>query len=903
MGVVYRARDTRLDRAVAIKVLPEHVASDPDVRQRFEREARAIAALNHPHICVLHDIGRAAPLPQPSPLGGEGARSAGEGAVDFLVMEYLEGETLAERLAGTAGSKDPGLPLNEALRYAIQIADALDKAHRQGIVHRDLKPGNIMLTKSGAKLLDFGLAKLRPASVAQGFSPASGASAVPTVSTPLTAAGSILGTFQYMAPEQLDGQEADTRTDLFAFGAVLYEMVTGRRAFEGKSHASLVSAIMSFQPPPIATLQPLTPPGVDRVVGMCLAKDPDDRLQNAHDLLLHLEWVAEGGSQAGVAAPVATRRKNRALIWSAATLLIGAVSASVGVWALMRPEPSTVARFPIPLAAGDNFNFTRRHVVAISPDGRHVVYQANQGLYLRPIDQLAATLVRGTEEGGGRNPFFSPDGQWIGFWAGGQLKKVGLGGGAPVTLGAADNPYGVSWDANDTILFGQGPKGIWKVPGAGGTPEVLIAVEEGEQAHGPQLLPGDEWVLFTFRPKGASSWDDAQIVVQSLETGERRVLISGGRDARYMPSGHLVYALEGVLLAVPFDVGAVRVTGGAVSLIEGVGDSGSGSGAVHYGVAREGTLIYAAAGAAAARTLVWVDRQGREEAINTQPRPYFTPRISPDGARVAVRIEDGDDDVWIYEVARGILERLTFDPGRDSQAVWSPDGTRLAYHAAGRDGGPGIHWRAADGTGDVQRLTAGGLHVPASWSPEGRRLVFTDVTGTVAGTGTPDIAVVELDGSRAPQALIATRATEGEPRISPDGRWLAFETNETGQDEIVVRPFPNVDGGRWRISTEGGVNPLWAGDGRTLFYRQDQAIMAVAVRAGLPSAWGTPERLFQVQQGQYLFQSGPAHVDVAPDGQRFLMIKEGGAGQTPAPPQLIAVLNWLEELKARVPTN
>ena len=566
MGEVYKARDTRLDRTVAIKVLPEHVAADPELKQRFEREAKTISSLNHPHICTLHDVGS-------------------QDGVDFLVMEHLDGETLAQRLSKGA------LPLDQALQTAIQIADALDKAHRQGITHRDLKPGNIMLTRTGAKLLDFGLAKWRPAGAAGAVS----LSEAPTVSSPLTGAGSILGTFQYMAPEQIEGQEADARTDIFAFGAVVYEMVTGKKAFEGKSQASLIAAILERDPPGIASLESMTPAALDYAVSICLSKDPDDRWQTARDLLRELKRI-DSGTAAAAEASVTTRSATappgwrRALPWVAGVVVAVFVTGLV-VWGVMRPGPQTVVRSPILLPAGETFAGIRQ-LIAISLDGRQVAYTGSEGLALRSLDALQATLIPDTE--GAQNPFFSPDGQWVGFWVANQLEKVSVSGGASVTLGGVNTAQtgGASWGADDLILYGQGSEGIWQVLGAGGTLEQVIAVEDGDTAYSPQLLPGGEWVLFTFRPSGVAAWDQAQIVAQSLDTGERTVLINGGRDARYVSTGHLVYALGDALLAVPFDVGARRVTGGAVPLVEGVNTfTGNLAAAVgNFGVAGNGSL-------------------------------------------------------------------------------------------------------------------------------------------------------------------------------------------------------------------------------------------------------------------------------------------------------------------------
>ena len=551
MGEVYKARDTRLDRTVAIKVLPEHVASDPELKQRFEREAKTISSLNHPHICTLYDVGR-------------------EGDTDFLVMEHLEGETLAQRL--TKGA----LPLDQALRTAIEIADALDKAHRQGITHRDLKPGNIMLTKAGAKLLDFGLAKLRPG----GEAGAVGLSDAPTISSPLTGAGTILGTFQYMAPEQLEGQEADARTDIFAFGAVVYEMVTGKKAFEGKSQASLIGAIMNSEPAPISNLQPVSPPALDRIVKKCLAKEPDRRWHSAHDLHDELQWITEAGSQVGVAtsaveAPAVPRTAGRRAVPLALASLATAVVVGLVAWSLWPTNDvlRTVTRFDYDLPDGHLFRSQTMPVMAFSPDGRHFVYNTTGGLYLRTRGDLEAQLIPGTEDALA-SPFFSPDGESVGYWQGGELKRIAISGGAPVVICAARGFLGLkaTWGPDGTIFFGQ-PEGIMRVSATGGAPELVIPAAEGERVHGAQLLPDGESVLFgVTTATGPGSWEQAQIAVQSLRTGERTVVLEGGTDARYVPTGHLVYALGVGLFAVAFDADRLEVQGGRCPWSKGSGE-------------------------------------------------------------------------------------------------------------------------------------------------------------------------------------------------------------------------------------------------------------------------------------------------------------------------------------------
>jgi len=607
MGEVYKARDTRLDRTVAIKVLPAQVASDPDLRQRFEREARAVAALNHPHICTLYDVGH-------------------QDGIDFLVMEYLEGQTLAERLEKGA------LPLEQALQYAIQVADALDKAHRQGITHRDLKPGNIMVTKSGAKLMDFGLAKFAPAAPAG----MAGLTVAATLSAPLTVQGTILGTLHYMAPEQVEGKDADARSDIFSFGAILHEMVTGKRAFEGKSAASVIAAILEREPPAVSTLQPMSPPSLDRLLKRCLAKNPDDRWDTAHDLTGELRWVLEEPAriQTMHSGPRMWRR-----LGSFAAVAIALAGAGLAGWAL-KPSPAArplpVTRFTVALPATQRLTPAGRWGLALAPDGAMLVYVANNQLYLRFMDRQDAQPLPGTENA--KSPFFSPDGQWVGFVGGpntNQLKRVAINGGAPITIcDLPGNVFGAHWETDDTILYGY-YGGIWKVSAAGGVPERLIALDaaKNEWAADPQLLAGGTAILFR-TGVGRSPSDFAvtgQIVAQPLPSGSRRVLIDRSLRAMALPTGHLLYAQETSLLAVPFDAVRLEVTGGPVPLTDGIFPG-------QFTVAGDQALAFVPRSITIAveGMLAWVDRGGRVTPFPQPRAPLSTPRVSPDGRRVAV---------------------------------------------------------------------------------------------------------------------------------------------------------------------------------------------------------------------------------------------------------------------------
>ncbi len=864
MGEVYRARDTRLDRTVAIKVLPQHLSSSPDVRQRFEREARTISSLSHPHICALYDVGN-------------------QDGVEYLVMEYLEGETLADRL-----SRGP-LPSEQVLRFGIEMADALDKAHRQGIVHRDLKPGNVMLTKSGVKLLDFGLAKAIGPSLQT-----SGLTALPTVAPAqnLTQEGTILGTFQYMAPEQLEGKEADARTDIFAFGAVLYEMATGRKAFSGTSQASLISAIMKEEPAPIATLQPLTPPALERVVRTCLAKDPEDRWQSAHDIKSELTWIAQAGSQAGVAAPViASRRRQDRLAWGVAGAVAGAILAAATTWAVLRSRPAVsrpVTRLAVPIPAGDSYLGDNYSSVSISPDGRRVVYVGRRAdkrqLFLRSLEAVEAAPIGGSE--GAYSPFFSPDGQWVGFWADGKIKKIMLSGGAPVTICecAVSSPLlGATWGPDETIVFPQKwAGGLFRVSAAGGAPQPVTKIAGKGEDRGhlwPEFLPGGKAVLYTVFTGG--SLEDYEIALSPIAGGEKKTLIKGGTFARYAASGHILYARAGTLFAAPFDLKRLEVTGAAFPVAEGVFENTNGG--AGYAVSGNGTLLYAAGGMLLPdRSLVWVDRRGEKTPATKIKRPFSAPNISPDGKRVALTVEAETYDVWVLDLERDTLTRLSFGKD-DGNALWSPDGKRVAYQSS-QAGAYNIYIRAADGSGSEERLTSDqDSSSPASFTPDGKQLIFARVRA-----GVPEIWVYPFEKGSSPRPVLQGPFRHEEAALSPDGRWLAYSSNESGKGEVYVTAFPGP-GGKWQISAEGGRSIRWAPNSKEIFYRKDKKFFRVGVAT---------EPSFSPSRPELLFEGDYENWDVAPDGKRFLMIKDEAAES--APKHLNLVLDWFEDLRARV---
>ena len=876
MGEVYRARDTKLDRDVALKVLPEAFTADADRLGRFEREAKVLASLNHPNIGGIHGLEES-----------DGVRA--------LVLELIEGPTLADRIA-----QGP-IPIDLALPITRQIAEALEAAHEQGVIHRDLKPANIKVRDDGTvKVLDFGLAKA--------FQPEASdpnMSLSPTVS--LTAAatqmGMIVGTAAYMAPEQAAGKAVDKRADVWAFGVVLFEMLTGQRLFSGEDVSHTLAYVLTKE----IDWSPLaadTPDSLRRLLRRCLERDPRKRMRDIGEARIELDdpKATESTPRTDPVAARPLRLWQRPVPLGLAALALLALG-GLAVSTFTGPDPNRVTRFAIPLADDMSFSSVGRPLVAISPAGDRVAFVADNDLWLRPLDQMEATLVAGSD--GARHPFFSADGQWLGFQADGQLKRVSVNGGVPVALGAANNPFGISWGTDDRILFSQAD-GIWRVPGTGGTPERVISVDEGELVHGPQLLPGGDLVLFTLRPAGVTSWDAAQIVVQSLASGDRTVLIEGGRSARYVPTGHLVYALNGTLLAQGFDLDQRTVQGGAVALVDGVRSTAS-SGVVMFSVSSDGTLVFVpgTSGSDGDLQLVWVDRQGNEEFLDVEAAPYERPRLSADGTRVAVEIQgdDGTSAVWVADAARGTLLRVTDAPA--SAPIWTPDGQHLVF-ASQRDGESGLFRQSADGTGEVEHLATlenSGRIRAGNWSPDGSRLV-------VSTRGNGNIGVLTMEGEPSWSPLLDSTTTEDNPAISPDGQWIAYESDDTGRTEIYVERFPEL-GLRQPISTDGGYDPIWSPDGRELFYLGTRGggapddVVVVTFDPGPPASVGTPEVLFDYRLYRS-FRTGGRPYDLHPDGQRFLMMTDGASrvdGATGLQPQINVVLNWFEELEARVPVN
>jgi eukaryotic-like serine/threonine-protein kinase len=906
MGEVYKGRDTRLDRAVAIKILPAALAADAQFRERFEREARAISQLTHPNICTLYDVGEQTPSPQPSGTGHDSVR--------FLVMELLDGETLESRLA-RGGPERAALQVNDALAIAIQIADALAVAHRAGIVHRDLKPGNIFLVRSGgastppiAKLLDFGLAKTSAPAVS------GSATMAPTTPASVTAQGTILGTFQYMAPEQIEGMEADARTDLFAFGCVLYEMLTGQKAFEGKTRASLLGAILKDEPAPVSKVRPIAPASLDRIVATCLAKDPEDRWQTARDLQRELKWVASAGSgpaevghheSQGTWRPPSGGPAGRVMPLIA-TALASAIVVGLAAWALTRPAPGSrpiVRLQATPAATAPLLIDTLSTDVAFSPDGTRIVYTGGTGvsqLYFRQLDQTEPTPIRGATNL--RGPFFSPDGEWIGYFEGNALKKVSVRGGPSVVLctECAQGNRGATWGGKDTIVFSVlgGTQGLRRISAAGGDAAALTAVDRqaGDQAHlWPYFLPGGDAILFTI--SGTGGMESSLIAVRDLKAGTQKVLIRGGSQPHYVATGHLVYAVAGTLRAVAFDLASLSVMGNPVPVVERIVTKSSGS--ADFSVSQDGSLAYISGDPlTSGQRLAWIDRQGHEEPIAAPLRGYLYLRLSPDGQRVALDIRDRQQDIWIWDFSRSLMTRLTTDPNLDQSPVWTRDGRRVLF-ASSRDGSPNIYWQAADGTGAAERLTTSPqIQVPWTVTPDGKSLVLRDTDPK----GTSHVSIMPLEGERAVKPLLLSAFNESHAEISPDGRWIVYQSDESGRNEIHVRPFPAVQAGHWQISTDGGTRPLWARSGRELFFVDlSSRLMAVPVQAGSSFGVGNPTAIGTIE-GSVAGALG-RNYDASLDGKRFLVIRSAAQTGQVTPPQLNLVLNWGEELKRLVPVK
>ncbi len=885
MGEVYRARDTKLKRDVAVKILPNEFSRDADRVSRFQREAEVLASLNHPNIGAIYDLQEA-----------NGSR--------YLVLELVEGDTLAERIASGP------IPIEDALDIAKNICEALEAAHEKGIIHRDLKPANVKITPDGkVKVLDFGLAKAM-----------SGTATETTLSNSPTLlsgsmGGAIIGTAAYMSPEQARGRTADQRSDVFAFGCVLYEMLTGRQAFQGEDVSDVLAAVLRAEPD-LNLLPTKLNPRLPELLRRCLAKNRRDRWQAAGDLRVELESIAA----APYAAPSTTQPIIRSQpLWKRAipVLIAAIVFAAIGsvvTRTLNRPTPGTVARFPLVLPEGQGFTHTTRHVLAISPDGTRLAYIANNQLFLRNMAEMEARPIAGSSGRVIGDPVFSPDGQWIAYWSGdGTLKKIAITGGAALTICRADDPTGLSWD-RDQIVFGQLSKGIFRVFSNGGTPEMLVELKGNplKFADSPQVLNGGRDLLFTLTTETSGDrWDKAQIVVQSLSSGQWKVVLQGGSAARYVSTGHLVYVLGTTVLAVPFNARNLEMNGAPVPVLEGVtrGTTPDSSGYANFAISESGSLVYVpgtASGVGGQQTLALVDRQGKVQPLDLPPQQYVHPRVSPDGKQIGL-VTGGEKEaiIWIYDLKGGSpLRRLTFG-GSNRFPIWTPDSRYITFQSD-RDGDAAMFRQAADGSGPAERLTKpdqGARHEPESWSPDGRTLSFNNLARGDEGIWT----VTPGADAKAKVFFDLPNSTQKQSVFSPDGRWVAYMSSQeiTGGTEVFVQPFPPT-GAKYQISTEGGRTPLWSPDGKQLFYHQANTdrLLAVDVRTQPAFSFGKPTP-FPIEGTVHPLAQ--RNYDITPDGKQFLVVLPSSA--TRADParrsnaQINVVLNWLEELKQRVPVH
>jgi Tol biopolymer transport system component len=860
MGEVYRARDTRLHRIVAIKILPSHLSDKPEARQRFDREARAISSLNHPNICTLYDVGQ-------------------QDGMDFLVMEFLEGETLADRLA-----KGP-LPPEQVLKCGVEICEGLEKAHRGGVVHRDLKPGNIMLTKSGAKLMDFGLAK-------EASSLGATAMTAMVSAQPLTEQGTIVGTFQYMSPEQVQGRDADARSDIFALGAVLYEMITGKRAFSGQSQISVASAILEKDPDPITASRPLSPPALEYVVRNCLAKDPDGRFQTAHDVKLQLKWIMEGGSQALAAASVRAGRSRwqRAGWLLAAAFFVLMIAAGAAWW-----KASSAHLRPMYFFASVPF---ATHDLALSPDGRVLVmvgYSAPANDYMLWTSDLGGrrvTLLDGTQ--GAAYPFWSPDGKSVGYFADGKLKKLDVSGGQPQVLCDAPNGRGGTWNRDGVILFAPDALGgIWRVSSWGGAPVQVTTPDASRSEAGnrwPVFLPDGKHFIYLAANFSGKPGINA-LFVGSLDKPEKHFLVNASANAAYAEPGFLLYLRDKTLVAQPLDMRHFALNGEPHTVSDEVLYFPQVYRAV-FGVARGDVLVTQTGKGVYLSQLTWLDRSGKQVGAIGKPSWYNNVQLSPDGRRVAADQTDPDGrntDIWVQDPARDSTTRLTFDPALDMTPVWSPDSKQLLI-SSNRTLDFRLYAKNADGSGsDEQIVKSGGSGLGTQfnaldWSLDRKYVLVRRANGLAYFAWS----------ERVLKPLVEASWVMRGGRFSPDGRWVAYASNETGKMEVYVCPFP-AGNGKWQVSTAGGQEPRWRQDGKEMFYLSpDGTMMAAPVTLGGGFEAGSPVALFQTHRRQSISSQDIFSYDVSSDGQRFLIATKVDEGN-PAP--LSVLLNWASEME------
>ncbi len=887
MGVVYQATDTKLGREVALKVLPDAFVADAQRMGRFQREAHVLASLNHPHIAAIYGLEDA-------------------GATRALVMELADGPTLSTRIA------QGKIPLDEAVPIARQIAEALEYAHEKGIIHRDLKPANIKITPDGkVKLLDFGLAKALTEEAAQAENSAS-----PTLSIAATRAGIILGTAAYMSPEQARGKPADRRADIWSFGVVLFELLSGKQAFGGETISDSMAAVIAREPGWEA-LPADTPPQLRELLRRCLHKDCGHRLRDIGDARIALEELSIAGALGASSGlveslPASRVSSERVPFWSrkislvraTASALLLALAASILAWVVLRslPQaPSPLTRVTVSAPRGEMLESITHPLLAISPDARHIVFLAGHGaisqLYLRAVDQWEATPIPGSQGAG--NPIFSPDGEWIAFFGDGKLKKLSVRGGNafPICDASTAASRGASWSTDGWIYFTPTfTGGIFRVPEAGGKLEEVTTMDtnKGERTHRwPEVLPGGKALLYTIGSiRSPDYYFDAQIVVKSLATGQVRVLVDGGTNPRYVSTGHLVYATATGLLAAPFDIQRLEITGPPVTIAENVHVQVD-TGAVHYAVSRDGTFAYVRGEPPdAERSLAWVDRTGKVELLNLPKRTYFEPALSPDGKRLAVSIRGPRNyDIWVVDLERGTLARLTFGPGPALSPMWTPDGSRIIY-ASETDRQTGLFWKPSDGSGQEERISTSLVFpVPESISRDGKLLIYRENDPFQQG----NIMVLPLEGERKPRPFLTTTFDEFGGTLSPDGQWIAYVSNESGSEELYVQPFPGP-GGKRQIST--GNYACWSHDGRELFFRigSPNRMMSVRVTTRPSFSVSTPKELFPITFGG--FRAGIRSMyDLAPDSKKFLVIQ--GDAQSTANNQVNLVFGWADQLRHR----
>jgi serine/threonine-protein kinase len=882
MGEVYRAHDTKLGRDVAIKVLPEAFAHDSERLSRFQREAKMLASLNHPNIATIHGLEQS-------------------GGTSYLVMELVSGETLAERVkAGPLG-------IEEALKIAVQIAEALEAAHEKSIIHRDLKPANVKLTPEGkVKVLDFGLAK-----AFAGDTSTEDISNSPTLSMAATMQGVILGTAAYMSPEQARGKAVDKRTDIWALGCVLYELLSGKAAFHGEDVTDILAAVVRAEPD-WNRLPEGTPSSIRMLLRRCLQKDRNLRLQAAGDARIEIvEALAAPPTEvAGPAGPATIGWRERLTQGAAAALALIAIALAT-VLVLRGPKPPQPMRLSAEIGVDASLDTTLGASAILSPDGTRLTFLANgsdrrRHIYVRSLDQLQATALSGTENA--RNPFFSPDGQSLGFFADGKLKKISIQGGAAVTLCDAPDDRGGSWGEDGTIVFTPDAIGaLSKVSSAGGTPQPLTTLNKqaGEVTQrAPQVLPEGKSVLF-MSSTHRNSYEDADIDVYSMVSRQRKTVQRGGYYARYLPSGHLVYMHEGTLFAVPFDLKRLEVTGQPAPILEGV-VANPFNGAAQFSFSETGNLVYVSGqGEGRNFSIYWMDREGKFTPLRETPGNYYNPTFSPDGKRMALGINDGKRaDIWVYEWERDTLTRLTFAGESNTYPVWTPDAQRVVYSSQEKGGALNLWWIRADGAGDAQRLTESkSPQYARSWRFDGKVLAFRQLN---PDTGN-DVMILPIEGNEKsgwkpgePKPFVNSAFSELEPAFSPDGRWLAYQSNESGSYEVYVRPFPGP-GGKWQVSTSGGLFSKWSPNGKELFYRTvDSKIMVVtytasgdSFRADKPQLW-SPGQFTDRGLGIYTF-------DLHPDGKRFAVLKTPGAEQTAEVNKVSFIFNFFDELRRKFP--